>query len=69
METFLWSLWSWVPMLLLIAVWVFFYRKGFARQATYFRTHNDTSAAQMVELSKIHQSLERIASALEERRT
>jgi hypothetical protein len=50
---------SWGPMLLLIAVWLFVYRRGFSQNA---RT---TIQAQTAELSKIHQSLERIASALE----
>jgi hypothetical protein len=36
-----------------------------ARQAKFFKTQADSSAAQTAELSKIHQSLERVAAALE----
>lgn len=55
----------WGPTLVAVAVVVVVMRAGLARQAKYFRTHNDNTAAHTAELSKIHQSLERIASALE----
>jgi hypothetical protein len=62
METFILY---WGPTLVALAVVVVVIRAALARQARYFRTHTDNTAAQTAELSKIHRSLERIASALE----
>jgi len=61
METFL----SWLPMLLLIAVWVIFARKGMARQAKNVGDTLTIGEAQTTELRRIQETLERIASSLE----
>jgi len=52
-------------MLVLIAVWVIFYRMGFTRQTKNVGDTLTAVQAHTAELSKIHQALERIASALE----
>lgn len=56
-------LWYWGPFFVVFILVV----AAFARQAKYFRAQVHNYAAQAAELSKIHQSLERIAAALEAR--
>lgn len=53
---------SWLPMLLLIAVWVYFMRKGGfgGAQQKYMREHIEETRRQ-------NQALERIAASLEKR--
>ena len=55
----------WGPTLLVGAIVVVVMRLILSRQAKFFKTQADNVAAQTAELSKIHQSLERVASALE----
>jgi hypothetical protein len=60
-------LWYWGPTILIAAMILAILRGGLSRQARYFKTQADNSTAQTAEMTKIHQSLERIASALESR--
>jgi ATP-dependent Zn protease len=56
-----------LPILLLIGVWVFFMRK-INKAAPAISAEQANGAAQLEELRKLNQTLERVAIALEERR-
>jgi ATP-dependent Zn protease len=59
---------NFLPIILLIGVWIFF-MKRMSKAAPAVTTQLDCMTAQLEETKRMNQTLERIAMALEERRS
>lgn len=72
MQSFVGMLIGWVPMLLLIGVWLFFaqrMQRAQQKQQDYMAVVQAYVAEHIAETKRISQSLERIAIALEQRQS
>jgi ATP-dependent Zn protease len=70
MQTFLGIVISWGPMLLLIAVWIFFMRRsGSLKQGQYLEEVRNYLTDHIAETRRMNANLERIAAVLDARHT